>query len=97
MRQIPVPKNANDKRIQKPIERKNINDSKINKTQGNAPTYHRQNTEHISSNTTRVNSKAYQDKDNNKTFNTSFNSINYKQKTQKSNIPTSQNKNYRNE
>ena len=57
----------------------------------------RKNTGHVSSNTTRINSKVYQDKDNNKTFNTSSNSGNYTQRTQKSSIPTPQNKNYRNE
>lgn len=96
MRQIPVPKNANDKRIPRPTDLKNIknvNDSKINKVQGNAPTYHRQNTGYSSSNTSRINSKINQDKDNNKTFNTSF--TNYTQQTQRNNIPNTQNKNNR--
>ena len=68
-------KDTYDRRIPKPPERKiiNTNTSKINKAQPNIPKNPSQNTIHVSSNTSRRNSKTYQDRDANRTINTSSN------------------------
>lgn len=95
------PKNTKDRRIPHPIERNNItniNVSKINNIQVNFHNNSRQNTVYISGNNSHRSSKIYQDKDINKTFNTSSNNpSNLRQMTQKIKIPNIQNKSYRTE
>ena len=101
IRTNPIQKNANDKSIPQPQPtlRKNatninVNSSKINKIQIKSSNYPLQNTVYISSNISGRNSNVYQNM--NKIFNTSSNiQNNYRQKTQKINIPNAQNKNYR--
>ena len=102
IRTNPVQKNINDRSIPQPQPtlRKNITNINVksSKIQINSTSRARQNTAYISSNTSRRNSNAYQNKDINKTFNTSsIKQNNYIQKTQKINIPNAQNKNYRTE
>ena len=83
----------NDIRIPRPNERKNRTN-----VQENSKDNRRQNTVFISSNTSLLNSKPYQDKDINKTINTSYiKTNNYRQMTQKINMPNAQNKNYKTE